>query len=109
MPKGDHLAELEQYVMLALMRLGDEAYGVTIRQEIQERSGRDVAIGAVYATLGRLADKGFAESWTSEPEPVQGGRSRRHWRLTVEGDEVLRRTLRMLGRMLAGLEIEVGK
>lgn len=109
MPKGEHLAEFEQYVMLALMRLGDDAYGVSIRQEIEGRSGREVSIGAVYATLGRLSDKGYAASWVSDPEPVPGGRSRRHWRLTDDGREALRNTLRMLGRMLEGLEIGVGK
>lgn len=109
MPKGEHVAEFEQLVMLALMRLGEDAYGVRIRQEIEARSGREVSIGAVYATLGRLADKGYAESWTSEPQPVPGGRSRRHWRLTVAGRDALRGSLRMLGRMLEGLEIGVGE
>ena len=58
MPKGDFLGEFEIYVMLALDRLGLEAYGVTIRQEITARTGREVAIGAVYATLARLEDEG---------------------------------------------------
>ena len=59
MPKGEFLGEFEIYVMLAVSRLGDDAYGVTIRGAIEARTGRDVAIGAVYATLGRLADKGL--------------------------------------------------
>ena len=69
MPKGNHLAEFEVYVMLAIARLGDgEAYGVTIRQEIEARTGRPVAIGAVYATLGRLHDKSFVSFSYSDPD-----------------------------------------
>lgn len=106
MPKGDHPAEFEQYVLLALLRLGDDAYGVTIRQEIEARTGREVSMGAVYATLGRLADKGWATSWTSDPEPVRGGRSRRHWEPTPEGQEALGNALSMLDRMTEGLTLE---
>ena len=104
MPKGQHLAEFEQYVLLSLVRLGDEAYGAAIRREIEERTGRPVSIGAVYATLGRLADKELVESWMSEPLPVRGGRSRKHFRLTERGDETLKHTVGMLSRMLDGLE-----
>lgn len=105
MPKGRHLAEFEQYVMLSLLRLGDEAYGAAVRRDIESATGRPVSIGAVYATLGRLADKGLVESWLSEPEPVPGGRARKVFRLTAGGDEALRHTVRMLGRMMQGLEL----
>jgi ABC-type antimicrobial peptide transport system permease subunit len=78
MPKGDHLAEFELFVMLAVARLGaDDAYGVTIRQEIETRTSRSVSIGAVYATLGRLHDKGFVSFAFSDPDPVPGGRARK--------------------------------
>ena len=102
-PKGAYPAELELFVLLALARLGREAYGMTVRREIEERGGRPVSIGAVYATLGRLADKRYVESELSEPIAVRGGRSRRYYRLTAAGDSALARSLSMLQRMAAGL------
>lgn len=79
MAKGDFLGEFEIYVMLALDRLGLEAYGVTIRQEITARTGREVAIGAVYATLARLETKGLVAHRLSQPQPVPGGRARKYF------------------------------
>ena len=102
MSKGRFLAEFELYVMLGLARLGDEAYGVSIRQEIEQRTGRPVSIGAVYATLGRLGDKGFVSFRTSDPRPVQGGRSRKYFDLTPGGLEALRHSTAMLTRMMEG-------
>ena len=103
MPKGQYLAEFELYVMSALALIGDEAYGVTIRREIEERSGRSVAIGAVYATLARLADKGLVAFRISDPLPVQGGRSRKHARLTPAGRRALAASTAMLARMIPAL------
>lgn len=105
MPKGDHLGEFELYVLAALLRLGDDAYGVTIRDEIEERSGRPAAMGAVYATLGRLADKGLVTFRISEPLPVSGGRARKYARMTPAGRRALAESVRALDRMLAGLEV----
>lgn len=105
MPKGQFLAEFELYLMLAITRLGDDAYGVTIRQEIEERTGRPVSIGAVYATLGRLGDKGFVDFRESDPLPVQGGRSRKYFNLTAAGRKALRHSATMLERMMEGLEL----
>jgi len=99
------LAEFELYVMLALARLGDDAYGVTVRREIRDRSGRPVAIGAVYATLGRLADKGLVEFELSEPRPVPGGRSRKYVRLTPAGEAALEHSAGKLALMMEGLGI----
>ena len=100
MAKGQYLAEFEIYVMSALVHLGDEAYGMTVRQEIEARSGRAVAIGAVYATLERLSVKGYLRFHVSDPRPVQGGRARKHACLTPAGrrvfDEASARLLRML-------------
>jgi len=104
MPKGDFLAEFELYLMLAIARLDDGAYGVTIRQEIERRTGRPVSIGAVYATLGRLGDKGLVSFRESDPLPVQGGRSRKYFRLTAAGRKALRHSATMLERMMEGLE-----
>jgi DNA-binding PadR family transcriptional regulator len=104
MPKGSHLAEFEMYVMLAIARLGeDEAYGVTIRQEIESRTARSVAIGAVYATLGRLHDKGFVAFSYSDPDPVRGGRSRKLVALSRAGRRALDHTVASLARMTDGL------
>ena len=99
------MAEFELYLMLAVARLGDNAYGVTIRQEIEERTGRPVSIGAVYATLGRLGDKGLVNYRESDPLPVQGGRSRKYFKLTAAGDKALHHSASMLERMMEGLQL----
>jgi DNA-binding PadR family transcriptional regulator len=101
MPKGDFLGEFEIYVMLALARLAPEAYGVAIRQEITRRTGREVAIGAVYATLSRLEEKKLVR-FLSDPLPVQGGRTRKHFSLTPAGERALAHSTRMLNRMMQG-------
>jgi DNA-binding PadR family transcriptional regulator len=106
---GKFLAEFELYVMLAVARLGDDAYGVTIRREIEKRTGRPVSVGALYATLSRLGDKGLVRFTRSEPEPVPGGRSRKQCDLTPAGKVALRHSTRMLGRMMDGLEIAGGR
>ena len=102
MAKGDFLGEFEIYVMLTLAHLGPEAYGVTIRQEITSRTGREVAIGAVYATLSRLATKGLVRYELSDPQPVQGGRARKHFTLTARGERALAHATAMLARMMHG-------
>jgi DNA-binding PadR family transcriptional regulator len=102
---GKFLAEFELYVMLAIARLGDEAYGVTIRREIEKRTGRPVSVGALYATLGRLGEKGFLDFEISDPQPVPGGRARKYCSLTPPGEEALRHSTEMLGRMLEGLKL----
>jgi len=102
MAKGDHLGEFEIYVMLALSHLAPDAYGVTIRQEITRRTRRDVAIGAVYATLSRLEEKGLVRHTLSDPLPVQGGRTRKHFTLTPTGERALAHATAMLARMMQG-------
>ena len=102
MTKGDFLGEFEIYVMLALAHLGPNAYGVSIRQEIERRTGRSVAIGAVYATLARLEEKRLVHYELSDPLPVQGGRARKHYQLTPEGDRALSHAATMLARMMQG-------
>ena len=102
MAKGDFLGEFEIYVMLALAQLGPEAYGVAIRQEITRRTGREIAIGAVYATLSRLEEKGLVRYELSDPQPVQGGRARKQFGLTAAGERSLAHATRMLARMMHG-------
>jgi PadR family transcriptional regulator PadR len=71
------LGELEQLVLLAILRLGDDAYGITVQQEIAERGARPVSLGAVYSTLSRLEEKGFVSTRTGEPTPTRGGRRKK--------------------------------
>lgn len=105
MAKGDFIGEFELYVLLALVHLKDDAYGLRIRQLIEARTGRHVAIGAVYATLGRLADKDLVLFEMTEPQPVQGGRSRKIYRLSPAGSRALTHSTAMLSRMLAGADL----
>jgi len=102
MAKGDFLGEFELYVMLALARLGNDAYGVTIRQDIEARTRRGVSIGAVYATLARLEDKGMVRHQMSAPLPVQGGRARKCFVLTAAGERAVAHSTAMLSRMMQG-------
>lgn len=104
MGKGSFLGEFEQVVLLAVAQLGDDGYGVTIRREIEERAEREVSIGAVYATLSRLEDKGMLSSWEGDPEARRGGRARRHYRLEPEGARALREARGMMDRMWEGVD-----
>ncbi|MGE3509652.1 MAG: PadR family transcriptional regulator [Vicinamibacterales bacterium] len=103
---GDYLGEFEHVVLLALLRLGDEAYGVTVRQEIALRTGRDVSVGATYATLGRLETKGFVRSRVGAPTAERGGRAKRHFRVTAKGIAIVERTHDALRRMADGLALK---
>jgi len=106
MAKGQYLGEFEQLVLLALLRLKDQAYGVSVRQEIQGRTGRNVAIGAVYACLERLERKGYVRATISDPEPVPGGRAKKYFRMTRTGAEAFRETRRLVSLMADDLAID---
>jgi len=103
MPKGDYLGEFEQIVLIALLRLGRRAYGMAVRREIEERTGRQVSIGAVYATLQRLEGKGNVVSFTGEPTAARGGRAKRFFRIEADGERSLRRSQEAIDRMMQGL------
>ncbi|MGH9685890.1 MAG: PadR family transcriptional regulator [Candidatus Acidiferrales bacterium] len=105
MAPRDTLGDFEHLVMLALLRLGDEAYGVTVRQEIASRTHRDVSIGAVYATLDRLQSKGYVKSQMGEATPQRGGKRKRFFRVTAKGAEAVNRTHRALRSMAEGLKL----
>jgi len=107
MPKGDFLGEFEVLVLAALQRLGDEAYAVTIKHDIESRAERPASLGSVHAALGRLADKGFVVFRASDPLPIRGGRSRKHSRITPAGLRALRHSTTSLVRMIEGLELGV--
>ena len=106
MPKQDALGEFEQTVLLAVAHQRDHAYGVTIRAEIARRTGRDVAVGALYTALDRLERKGLVASSMSDPTPERGGRSRRYYTLRSAGVAALRQSRERLDRMWAGLELK---
>ena len=99
------LGELEQLVLLATLRVGDDAYGVSIRREIATRGGRELTLGAVHKTLARLEAKGLVESHTGEPTPVRGGRRKRHFALTAHGRAALRHSIDVTRRMARGLDL----
>jgi PadR family transcriptional regulator, regulatory protein PadR len=98
------LGSLEHIVLLAVMRVGSDAYGMTVRREIEDATGRDISIGAVYATLARLESKGFVKSYAGEPTAERGGRAKRHFRITADGIGAVRNTNRIIRKMSAGIE-----
>src|SRR3954471_14997678 len=102
--KAAALGDFEQLVLFGVLRLGDDAYGAAIRQEIQERSGRDVSINAVYTTLDRLERKGLLRSWAGEPTGTRGGRRRKFYSLRPAGAAALRQAYHAFTAMAGGLE-----
>jgi PadR family transcriptional regulator PadR len=109
MSKPHYLGEFELLVMLTIMRLGEEAYGVPISREIEHQTRRDVAFGTVYATLERLQKKGFVSSNLGEATPERGGRAKRYFRVTSTGLRTVRETKQSLVRLWRGLrELEGG-
>ena len=106
MGRGDNLGEFEHLVLLALVRLGKEGYGMTVRRELEATSGRSVTIGSVYATLDRLESKGYLTSWHSDPEPVRGGRARRNFQVDPAGLAALSRSRQVMEKMWDGVVID---
>lgn len=101
MPKT--LGDFEQLVLFAILRLGDAAYGVEIRRELAERSGRDVASGAVYTTLHRLEGHGYVSSRIGSSTPARSGQRRKYYRVEPAGAAALQESYRALQDMSAGL------
>ena len=104
MPRGELLGSLEHIVLLALVHLGEHAYGMTVRREIENRTGRCLSIGAVYATLERLESKGLVSSYTGEPTAERGGRAKRHFRVEAEGLRAVRHSQDAIQKMTSGLK-----
>jgi PadR family transcriptional regulator, regulatory protein PadR len=102
------LGGFEHLLLLAVLRLGEQAYGVTIQHELMERAGIDFAVGAIYTALNRLERKGFVESWLGEPTAERGGRAKRFYRVTAEGVGILNETQRAVQGMLGGLSLAEG-
>lgn len=99
--------EFELLVLLAVLRLGDGAYGVTIREELEEETSRTLTLGTVYKTLGRLEGKGFLETRVAPPTKERGGRRKKLYRVTPSGLETAQRSLADLRRMTDGLQPEL--
>ena len=87
---SSRVGELETVVLFITIRLADDAYGAEIRRLVNARTHRDYSVGAIYASLRRLEDKGFVRSFESAPLPVRGGRSRRYFVPTAAGRAALR-------------------
>jgi DNA-binding PadR family transcriptional regulator len=104
MARREHLGEFEQIVLLAVLRLGENAYGVPIRREIERRAGRSLTVGALYRTLDRLEAKGYVSSSFGDPSPERGGRSRRYFRIRPLGLRTLRASRDALAAMWEGLD-----
>jgi len=107
MAHREHLGELEQIVLLAVLRLGEDAYGVPIGLEIERRTGRSLTVGALYRTLDRLEAKGYVTSWFGDPTPERGGRSKRFFKVRPLGLRTLRASRDALTAMWEGLEPQV--
>jgi PadR family transcriptional regulator PadR len=99
------LGNFELMVLLAILRVGEDAYGVPIGRELEESSGKDVLLGSVYAALDRLEAKGLISSRVGDPTPERGGRAKKYFKVTAKGLRDVRDTQRTLVRLWRGLVI----
>ena len=99
--------EFELLVLLAILRLGDDAYGVTIRRELEKETSRTLTLGTVYKTVGRLEAKAYLESRIAPPTTERGGRRKKLYSLTPAGREAVQRALADLRRLTEGLATEL--
>jgi DNA-binding PadR family transcriptional regulator len=103
MGKDTWLRDFELMIMLTLLRLGENAYGVTIARELKIHGGRDASLANTYATLERLEEKGYVSSELGDPTPERGGRAKRYFRVTAKGMVKVRETRRVLSRLSRGV------
>lgn len=103
MAKQNYLGEFELMVLLTIVRLGEDAYGVPLARELTAMRGRDVAVGSVYAALERLEDKGFISSALGEATPERGGRAKRYFRITQQGLRSVHETREVLNKLWGSL------
>ncbi|HET6170076.1 MAG TPA: PadR family transcriptional regulator [Terracidiphilus sp.] len=94
-----YLGEFELMILLAVIHLGDEAYGVPISRELERHRGRDVSVGSVYAALERLEKKGLVASNLGDPTPERGGKAKRYFRITKSGMRQVHETRRALTKL----------
>jgi len=100
----DYLGEFEQMVLLSVMRLGDQAYGLAVKDELESVAGRSPSSGALYTTLDRMEKKGLLESYAGESSSERGGRPRRYLHLTPAGRAMLAQSRSTLLALWKGLE-----
>lgn len=105
MPRGGYLGEFEQMVLLSVARLGEQAYGMAIVDELSERTGLDAAVASVYAALDRLGRQGLVSSELGDPTPERGGRAKRFFRLEPAGARALTRSRAALDALWDGLDL----
>jgi PadR family transcriptional regulator, regulatory protein PadR len=105
MKRSNSLGDFEQVVLLAILRLGDQAYGVSIRREIDLCTQRDVSPGALYTTLERLEQKGIVSARNGDPTPERGGRAKRFYKVTKAGQNLLVDAQRSFQRLMEGLNL----
>jgi len=98
-----NLSRQEEQILLAVWRLGEEAYAIPVRKYLKEITDQNISIGGIYVPLDRLVRKGFLETYQSDPKPERGGMSRRHYRLTTDGIEVLEEAKRVHEELWKGL------
>ena len=104
MRRSGPLTEFEQMILLAVVRLGEEAYGVSICDEIEGRVDRTISVAAAYTALERMEARGLVRSWTAESTPVRGGRAKKHFEILPGGATALRESRHAMARMWEGLE-----
>jgi DNA-binding PadR family transcriptional regulator len=105
-----HLGEFELMILLVVMRIGDEAYGVPISRELLQITGRDVTLGSVYAALDRLEQKELVSSTLGDPTPERGGRAKRYFRVTSKGVREAKMTRKALISLWRGVpQMEGGR
>lgn len=104
MGKSEHLGEFEQLALLAVLRLGKEAYGARIQDELETQAGRDASVSSIYITLTRLEDKGMVSSWMGPPTDRRGGKARRYFKVDPPGLAALAESRARLLGMWDGVE-----
>jgi len=87
---SSYIGEFEELVLLAIASQGENAYGVTILHALEDATSRSITIGSLYTTLSRLEEKGLVESWTGDPTPERGGRSKRHYKINGSAKSLLK-------------------
>jgi PadR family transcriptional regulator PadR len=103
------LGEFEQVVLLAVLGVGEDAYGIPVRDEIVGRTGRHASLGAIYKTLARLEEKRLVVAHVGDPTARRGGRRTRCYTVTAAGQRALHASLRSLQQMTAGLDVGLGR
>jgi PadR family transcriptional regulator PadR len=103
MRKGEYLGHFDLMLLLAILRLREDSYGVTIARELEEQTGREVVVASVYATLERLQERGLVTSSLGESTPERGGRAKRYFRITAAGIREVRDSRQSLMNLWKGL------